>query len=51
MIRSGGAIRVTLKREKPAGSAGFSSVSKMKIPATSYSPTKSPWQYHRRWRA
>jgi len=38
------------QKEKPSGTEGFSTTPD-EIPATSYSPTKLPWQYHRRWRA
>src|SRR5687768_10483418 len=37
------------KRKSPDGEAVRAL--KGKIPATSYSPTRLPWQYHRRWRA
>src|SRR2546425_2993083 len=39
------------QKSPDAGHRGFVDGIRMKIPATSYSPTRLPWQYHRRWRA
>ena len=39
------------KKKAPAIGVGARRGMRKKIPATSYSPTRLPWQYHRRWRA
>jgi hypothetical protein len=44
-----GAASVPGKHEEPPRRGGSSSIND--VPATTYSPTQLPGQYHRRWRA
>src|SRR5437899_3199146 len=39
------------QKSPDAQASGLGRDDRMRIPATSYSPTRLPWQYHRRWRA